>query len=150
MKAISACSCFFSIIFSLSFFSATLAGVLSDPIVVAVDPPIDGQSHLIIRLESILKLREPSIESVFYRAAIRGRRSFGGAYDLNSTYFAGEPPMPHFTLCRFEFEDGDDDEYDDASLFNGQYRGLMEKGQVISVQGATGVSCTVWISKVGS
>ena len=147
MKVFQAYSCFFSIIFSLSLFSATLASVLETPIIIAVDPPIDGQSHLILRLESFLKVEEPSLESVFFHAAIRGRLSFGGTYDFQNTWFAGGPAKPHFTHCRFEFEDGYGDEYDDASLVHGQHRGFMEKGEEISVEGATGVVCTVWIFK---
>ena len=92
MLAIRACSRFFSIIFSLSLFAIIHAGVLERPIAVAVNPPIDGQSHLLLRLESFLKREESTIESVFFSAAIRGRVSFGGTYNLTNTWFTGGLP----------------------------------------------------------
>lgn len=138
---------------------ATSSITLASPIMLAVDPAIEGQSHFFIDIESRLKLKDNSFESTFFSGAFRGTKSFGGAYDLTRTSFTGGPSMPHFTTCKFEFEDAEDvkdpwdtedDEYDDASIKNGRPRGFLERGQEISVRGATGVRCTVWISKMRS
>lgn len=156
MKLPNACNVFsfLYLLISFSMLPATSGISLTSPIMLAVDPAIDGQSHFFIDLESRLKLRDNSFESTFFSGAFRGTKSFGGAYDLNRTSFTGGPSMPHFTTCKFEFEDvedpwdTEDDEYDDASVQNGRPRGFLERGREISVQGATGVRCTVWISKI--
>ena len=150
MKLLNACNVF-SLFYSLISFSmipATTSIALMNPIMLAVDPPIDGQSHLFVNLESRLKLKENSFEMTFFSGAFRGTKSFGGAYNLNRTSITGGPTLPHFTTCKIEFEDAEDDEYDDASVTNGRPRGFLEKGMEISAQGATGVRCTVWISKL--
>ena len=149
MNFLNACNVF-SLFFSLISFSIVPAAsslALSNPIVLAVDPPIDGQSHLFVDLESRLKLEGNSFETTFFSGAFRGTTWFGGTYDLNRTSISGGPSLPDFTICKLEFEDAEDDEYDHASLRNGRPRGFLEKGREISAEGAIGVRCAVWIAK---